>query len=257
MSSSGAGSAAPCTGRSLAIAVLATVVVFGAMAVGVVTSPGWATVQEYFFDPEAARESFPAIWAGFWLNVKMFLIAEPLILVLGLGWRWRVRPGSPWLTPLRLLATLYTDLFRGIPTILLVVLLAFGMPALQLQGITNDRFFWALVALVLSYGAYVGEVFRAGIESVHPSQLASAGDARADPLPDHAVRRGAPGGAPRRPAAAQRLRLAAEGHRTGLHGGHLRRRLRRARLRQLQLQRHPAGGGGAASSSRSPSRWRG
>ncbi len=160
--------------RSLAIAVVATVVVFGAMAIGVVTSPGWATVQEYFFDPEAARESFPAIWAGFWLNVKMFLIAEPLILVLGLGLALARQARVPWLTPLRLLATLYTDLFRGIPTILLVVLLAFGMPALQLQGVTNDRFFWALVALVLSYGAYVGEVFRAGIESVHPSQLASA-----------------------------------------------------------------------------------
>ena len=104
----------------------------------------------------------------------MFLIAEPLILVLGLGLALARQARVAWLTPLRLLAVLYTDLFRGIPTILLVVLLAFGMPALQLQGVPNDRFFWALVALVLSYGAYVAEVFRSGIESVHPSQLASA-----------------------------------------------------------------------------------
>ncbi len=75
---------------------------------------------------------------------------------------------------MRLLAVLYTDLFRGVPTILLVVLLAFGMPALQLQGIPTSALFWAGVALVLSYGAYVAEVFRAGIDSIHPSQLASA-----------------------------------------------------------------------------------
>lgn len=160
--------------RSLGIATLATVLVFGGLAAGLVSSPGWETVQGYFFDLDHARDSFPAIWAGFWLNVKMFLIAEPLILLLGLGLALARQARAAWLTPLRLLAVLYTDLFRGIPTILLVVLLAFGMPALQLQGVTNDRFFWALVALVLSYGAYVAEVFRAGIESVHPSQLASA-----------------------------------------------------------------------------------
>jgi polar amino acid transport system permease protein len=78
------------------------------------------------------------------------------------------------LVPLRLLAVVYTDLFRGIPTILLILLLGFGMPALQLQGIPNSALFWAGVALVLSYGAYVAEVFRAGIESIHPSQVASA-----------------------------------------------------------------------------------
>ncbi|WP_240181735.1 amino acid ABC transporter permease [Nocardioides sp. 616] len=160
--------------RSLGVATLTTLVVFGALAAGVVSSPGWGVVQEYFFDPHHARESFPAIWAGFWLNVKMFLIAEPLILLLGLALALARQARVAWLTPLRLLAVLYTDLFRGIPTILLVVLLAFGMPALQLQGVPNDRFFWALVALVLSYGAYVAEVFRSGIESVHPSQLASA-----------------------------------------------------------------------------------
>ena len=75
---------------------------------------------------------------------------------------------------MRLIAVGYTDVFRGIPTILLVVLLAFGMPALQLQGIPNSALFWSGVALVLSYGAYVAEVFRAGIDSIHPSQVTSA-----------------------------------------------------------------------------------
>ncbi len=78
------------------------------------------------------------------------------------------------LLPLRIIAVVYTDIFRGIPTILLVFLLGFGMPALQLPGVPNSLFFWGLVALVLSYGAYVAEVFRAGIESIHPSQVPSA-----------------------------------------------------------------------------------
>ncbi len=81
---------------------------------------------------------------------------------------------SPALFPLRAVAVVYTDVFRGIPTILLVFLLAFGVPALQLTGVTTSLFWLALIALVLSYGAYVAEVFRSGIESVHPSQVASA-----------------------------------------------------------------------------------
>lgn len=111
---------------------------------------------------------------AFWVNVKLFLLAEPLILVLALAVALCRQARSPWLAPLRLLAVVYTDIFRGIPTILLVLLMGFGMPALQLQGMPTSLFFWALVSLVLSYGAYVAEVFRAGIESIHPSQLASA-----------------------------------------------------------------------------------
>ncbi len=138
-------------------------------------SPGWPVVQETFFNLDDARAVFPAIWDAFWTyNVRMFLIAEPLILLLGLAVALARGARSPWLVPVRALAVIYTDLFRGIPTILLVYLLVFGMPALQLQGVPNSIFFWATVALVLSYGAYVAEVFRAGIESIHPSQVASA-----------------------------------------------------------------------------------
>jgi polar amino acid transport system permease protein len=81
---------------------------------------------------------------------------------------------SAALFPLRLLATLYTDIFRGVPTLLVVYLAGFGIPALQLQGVTNNTYWLGLAALVASYGAYVAEVFRAGIDSIHPSQIASA-----------------------------------------------------------------------------------
>ncbi|WP_344341895.1 amino acid ABC transporter permease, partial [Streptomyces rhizosphaericus] len=117
---------------------------------------------------------FPAILDGFWLNVTMFLIAEPLILALGLGLALARQSRAPLMVPLRAIAVVWTDVFRGIPTLVLVFLLVFGMPSLGLQGVPTSIFFWATVALVVSYSAYVAEVFRSGIESVHPSQLASA-----------------------------------------------------------------------------------
>jgi polar amino acid transport system permease protein len=160
--------------RRLAIATAAVVVVFVGVALVVVTSPGWATVQEAFFNGYHARKALPAITRAFWLNVKMFLIAEPLILVLALAIAIARSARSPLLVPLRLVAVGYTDVVRGIPTILLVLLFGFGMPSLQLQGVPNSPFFWATTALVVSYSAYVAEVFRAGIESIHPSQVASA-----------------------------------------------------------------------------------
>ena len=160
--------------RRALIAGAVTVVSFSVLLLVIVTSPGWPRVQALFFDPFHARESFDAILHGFRINVQLFLICEPLILVLGLAVALARNARSPWLTPLRLLAVVYTDVFRGIPTILLIVLFAFGMPALQLQGIPDSPLFWSGVALVVSYGAYVAEVFRAGIDSIHPSQVNSA-----------------------------------------------------------------------------------
>jgi polar amino acid transport system permease protein len=161
--------------RSLLVSSIATVVVLGGLVLGTVTSPGWASVKATFFSWPDARASFPSIWHAFWTyNVKLFLIGEVLILALALVVAVVRQSRAAALLPLRILAVIYTDLFRGIPTILLVFMLAFGMPALNLQGVTNSLFFWGLVALVLSYGAYVAEVIRAGIESIHPSQIASA-----------------------------------------------------------------------------------
>ncbi|WP_241153777.1 amino acid ABC transporter permease [Nocardioides pantholopis] len=160
--------------RSTLLATAAVVVVFGLLAAGVVSSPGWDRFTETFFAWEHAKASFPAILGGFWLNVRLFLICEVLILVVGLAVALARGSRSPLLAPVRLLAVVYVDLFRGVPTLLLVLMLGFGMPALQLQGMPNSGFFWAGVALVLSYGAYVAEVFRAGIDSIHPSQVNSA-----------------------------------------------------------------------------------
>jgi polar amino acid transport system permease protein len=160
--------------RSTLASTASALVFFGVVGAVVVTSPGWPTVRETFFDWSAARDAFPDVLEGFWLNVRLFLLAEPLILVLGLAVAAARVSTSPLLLPVRLVAVGYTDLFRGLPTILVVFLVCFGVPTLQLQGVTNSLFWLALVALVLSYGAYVAEVFRAGIESVHPSQVASA-----------------------------------------------------------------------------------
>ena len=140
-----------------------------------ITSPGWPRVKAPFFSWPDAKAAFPDIWHAFWTyNVKLFLIGEVLILALALLVAVVRQSTAPVLLPLRVIAVVYTDIFRGIPTILLVLMLGFGMPALGLQGVTTSLFFWGLVALVLSYGAYVAEVIRAGIESIHPSQIASA-----------------------------------------------------------------------------------
>ena len=160
--------------RGALIAGTVTVVVLVVLVWLVTSSPGWPRVRETFFSWTDAKASFPEIAKGFWVNVRLFLVAEPLILLLGIAVAVTRQTVSPWLTPLRALAVIYTDLLRGVPTLLVVVLLALGVPALRLTGVTTSLFWLTLVALVLSYGAYVAEVVRAGIETVHPSQLASA-----------------------------------------------------------------------------------
>jgi polar amino acid transport system permease protein len=160
--------------RSALVATVATVVAAGLLVVGITSSPGWPTFRETFLSWDDARAALPTIWEGFGKNVLMFLVAEPLILVLGALVAIVRSTHAAALFPIRALAVVYTDVFRGIPTILLVFVFCFGIPALQLQGVTNSLMWLGVAALVLSYGAYVAEVFRAGIESVHPSQVASA-----------------------------------------------------------------------------------
>jgi polar amino acid transport system permease protein len=161
-------------GRNIAVAVASTVVFFVVVALVVVNSAGWPEVRKAFFDRQLFGDSFPEIARAFLLNVRIFCIAEVVILIVALGIAvLRGLPG-PVLFPFRLLAVVYTDLFRGIPTILVIYILGFGAPALQLSGVPNSPFFWGVTALVLVYSAYVAEVYRAGIESVHPSQEAAA-----------------------------------------------------------------------------------
>lgn len=160
--------------RSLLIGGVSTLIVFGVVTLVVVNSPGWPVVRESFFSWEDFKASFPEILTGFGRNIRIFLIAEVFILVVALIVAIIRSTRSPLLTPLRLAATAYVDLIRGIPTIILLFLLGFGVPALRLQGVPNSQEFWAITTLVISYSAYVAEVYRAGIESVHESQTAAA-----------------------------------------------------------------------------------
>jgi polar amino acid transport system permease protein len=160
--------------RNVSIAALSTVVVFTTIAVIVVNAPGWQKLKEGFFNPDVFRAYFRTVGHAFVLNIKIFLVAEVLILIIALGLAvLRSLPG-PVFFPLRLMAIAYTDIFRGIPTILLIYLFGFGIPTLQLAHVTNDPVKLGAAALVVVYVAYVAEVYRAGIESVHPSQDAAA-----------------------------------------------------------------------------------
>ncbi len=160
--------------RSLLIGGASTVVVFATVALVVVNSPGWPAVKASFFSWEDFKASMPEILSGFMRNIRIFLIAEVFILIVALLVAVIRSSRSPVLTPLRLGATAYVDIVRGIPTIILLYLLGFGVPALRLQGVPNSQEFWAITTLVISYSAYVAEVYRAGIDSVHESQRAAA-----------------------------------------------------------------------------------
>lgn len=160
--------------RSTAIALLSTVVFAAAVGIGLVSTPGWPRVQATFLDPRAAWESLPAVLAGLWLNVRVLVVAEIGILVVGLVVALLRTLRGPVFFPLRALAIGYVDLFRGVPLLIALYLVGFGLPALRLQGVPTDVAVLGTIALVLVYSAYVSEVFRAGIESVHPSQRAAA-----------------------------------------------------------------------------------
>jgi polar amino acid transport system permease protein len=160
--------------RGVAIALLSTVVFLVVVGVAITNSPGWPEVRQTFFDWAYFKSSFPEIARAFLLNCKIFLIAECLILPFALLLAvLRSIPG-PVFFPLRALAIVYADFFRGVPTILVIAMLGFGAPALQLSGVPTSTTLWGIVALVLVYSAYVSEVYRAGIDSVHPSQEAAA-----------------------------------------------------------------------------------
>lgn len=160
--------------KAVAIAVGSTILVLGLGVWWITSSPNWPAVREAFFNAEEFRQTFPEIARRFVRNIQFFLIAEVFILAFALVLAvLRSLPG-PVFFPLRAMTIAYTDLFRGIPTVLVVYLLGFGVPSLQLPGVPSDPAFWGVVALVLSYSAYVAEVYRAGIETVHPSQVASA-----------------------------------------------------------------------------------
>jgi polar amino acid transport system permease protein len=161
--------------RSIATASLSTIVFAGALVLCVTRLETWPRVRDTFFNGGVFGDSFEPILRAFWLDVRIFLVCAPTILTLGLLVSLARSTRSPVLFPLRLLATLYTDVTRGVPVILWLYLIGFGAVGLiNTRSFFGGYLFWGGVALVWTYSAYVSEVFRAGIESVHESQRAGA-----------------------------------------------------------------------------------
>jgi polar amino acid transport system permease protein len=169
--------------RRSALIALASTVVFGVvLVVGVTSAPGWSRFQASFLSLHAASASFGSILGGLWLNVRILVVTEIVVLLFALVIATVRTLRGPVLFPLRALATAYVDFFRGIPLIILLYLIGFGLPSLRLSYLPKDPTILGAIALVLCYGAYVAEVFRSGIDSVHPSQRNAAASLGLTPL---------------------------------------------------------------------------
>ncbi len=160
--------------RSLLIALVSTIIVFLIVRWFLVRSEGWASVQAAFLSKEDFKASFPKVWQGFKLNIKIFMIAEPIVLTIGLLLAIMRGTRNPVLFPIRALAIAYIDLFRGAPALLVILALGFGVPGLRIEALPRSPVFWGTVACILTSSAYTAETFRAGIESIHPSQRAAS-----------------------------------------------------------------------------------
>ncbi len=156
------------------IATVSTFIVLAVVGFLVVNAAGWPKFQKAFLDGEVFFDRLPEIAKAFLLNVRLFVTAE--VLILGGGLLLAVLRGlkSPIFFPLRLAAIAYIDIMRGLPSILVIYMLGLGIPTLNIAGVSKDPFIWAVVALTMVWSAYVAEVYRSGIESVHPSQNAAA-----------------------------------------------------------------------------------
>ncbi|MEJ6490042.1 amino acid ABC transporter permease [Leucobacter sp. USCH14] len=159
--------------QSILVSIASTLVFAAALVLVLVNSPGWDAVRETFFDPAIAIEAFPRVITGLWLNIQVLFVAAIGVAILGTLLAIARTLKGPVFTPLRLIAAGYTDLFRGIPVLLVLYLVGFGIPGLELTGRLPAQF-WGTVALILCYSAYVSEVLRAGIDAVHPSQRLAA-----------------------------------------------------------------------------------
>ncbi|MFF9479331.1 amino acid ABC transporter permease [Streptomyces sp. NPDC014733] len=160
--------------RAVAVAAVSTLVTAAVLYVVITESPGWQRTRETFFSAAYARKALPRVLEGLLLNLELLVVCGAAVLVFGMALAVARTLRGPVFFPLRALATAYTDFFRGLPLIICLLMVVFGVPALRLQGVTTDPVLLGGAALVLTYSAYVAEVFRAGIESVHPSQRAAA-----------------------------------------------------------------------------------
>mgnify|MGYP000143716589 FL=1 len=162
------------TSRSVLIAILSTLVFAAVAWFAIVNTPGWARVQHSFFDPAVLATAWPRVISGLWLNIRVLFFAAIGVLVLSILLASLRTLRGPIFFPVRALVAGYTDLFRGLPLIIVLYLVGFGIPGLRLDIPRFPAEFWGTIALILTYSAYVSEVFRAGIESVHPSQRLAA-----------------------------------------------------------------------------------
>ena len=160
--------------KQFTIAGISSVVVLGAVYTLIITSPGWQVVKETFFDLDYGREVLPTVLRGLVVNIQLYFIGGFFIAVIALSLALIRTTKSPALTPFRFLATAYVDIFRGAPLLLIILLVGFGVPALRVAGLTSNVIVLGTVAVVLTYSAYVAEVIRSGIMSIHPSQRAAA-----------------------------------------------------------------------------------
>lgn len=155
---------------------LASTVLFAVVAwFGLTSTPGWSRVQASFFDWNTAVTAWPLVLDGLWLNLRVLVFAVIGVLFFGLILALLRTLKNPVFFPLRIFARAYVDFFRGLPLIIVLYLVGFGIPGLRLPGIGRiPTELLGVVALILTYSAYVAEVFRAGIESIHPSQRLAA-----------------------------------------------------------------------------------
>ena len=160
--------------RSILVADLSTIFVIVAIVIFVPMTPGWEKVQKSFFNGVVLSKTFPKLLNAFTVNIMIFAWSAPSIAVLGLMIALARDAKSPALFPLRIFGAAFTDIFRGVPVILTVYLIGFGIPGLGLPRPWNSPFIWGSLALILTYSAYVAEIFRSGIDSVHPSQRSAA-----------------------------------------------------------------------------------
>ncbi len=160
--------------RSVLIAAVSTVAFAVVLWLALVNTPGWPVVQQTFFDPEIALASLPRVAEGFLLNIRVLLVAAVCVFILSLLVAAIRTLRGPVFFPLRALAAGYTDLFRGMPLIIVLYLIGYGVPALRFSDTRIPAELLGTIALVLTYTAYVSEVWRAGIEAVHPSQRLAA-----------------------------------------------------------------------------------
>jgi len=181
---SGRGSRLLGSGRSATvISTTSTLILLGALAAVFLLAPGAQAVEHAFLSPQHMWQSFIgnpkqgyySVGAAIWLNIRMFVAAEVLILILALVIALIRQSSHPALFPIRILGTIYVDFFRGVPLILIIFAIGLGVPALNLPVLsTQSNAVYGVTALVLSYSAYVSEVYRAGLNSVHQSQVAAA-----------------------------------------------------------------------------------